>query len=539
MVLIDIKLNKLLLSFIKCIIFLILICFKLNIFSSELNFKDIVNFLKIPETNINGEVINEEIYFKYNTFVYSEPIKVRKKTNLQRFKEVSEKGKMVFNNKKGEFYILGENYNGEFVYNVYFPVDFIPETLPEKWEYVYYDSFKKSWEENCSYTEQCEYMKSNKLMFDKIDFDKRSADSYNLVEYNIIPNLFGLGRFRLNTPSTWKTMGIVTAKRRLKNGTIRDVIFKSNPMAVDASINSYVNVSQDLIMNELEDEKNIDLEFGAQLINLNKYTKIEHVKNIESYIYVNGEYVDKVCGSKIANVDKKISIAVSRDESLINGGSKKYEIEVKSFICTDFKFDDVMYDYIKRDFILKIAPKKLVPIKSIDLKLLYKKQDFNSNKDTLVVRPLVQTKITESSDSCGIIEKGRNIAIIFDYGVPVKYIDSINLYLNDTLLESEVLKNNDKYTILKINSINAKITIASWKYLREKCKSYFNIMKSDIGCRVNETNIIKVEVNLNINEKCYDYFVNFDLIDSYLDNINYKFEEDIINYYEINNVELL
>ena len=74
------------------------------------------------------------------------------------------------------------------------------------------------------------------------------------------------------------------------------------------------------------------------------------------------------------------------------------------------------------------------------------------------------------------------------------------------------------------------MTVASWFSLREKLGSYFEINSSDIGTRLDKPNLIKILVDLNVNNKEYEYIINFDAIDDYMKNINYRFKDYILNY---------
>ena len=133
----SVKINIKVVFRVLCILVVIYVLnsFSLNSnFSKSYSFEEIIDIIGIPKYNKKNEKINEEIYNRYNLFVYSSPENVLKESYLQRFKEVKEKGKYVYNKKRGEFYILGTNYEGEYVYNVYFPVDIVPETLPNTWK---------------------------------------------------------------------------------------------------------------------------------------------------------------------------------------------------------------------------------------------------------------------------------------------------------------------------------------------------------------------------------------------------------------------
>lgn len=494
------------------------------------SFNDIVDIIGIPRFNNNLEEINQEIYEKYNVFVYSNPVDIQKRTNLQRFKEVKDKGKYLYNGKQGEFYILGTNLTGKYVYNVYFPVDVIPESLPETWNYIYYKIFEDSWNSGYKFEEQIDYMKNTNLMFDKIDLVNKTCDSYDLVDYDIVPSKVGLGKFRLNTAATWKTMGIVTAKRRLRNGSIREVVFSTKPMALDADVSSKLEVKDEVYINEDEDEKEISIEFGAKAINLSKYAKPEHIKKINSEIYINGKYIDSISGNKTAEVDKKINFVVSRSKNNIDAENIVLKVEVKSYLYTEFLVDGLMYDFQTKEILVKIAPKKLVPIKYIKLNLLSKQNE------TLVISPLVQTIETKSAQSLGFIEHGRRLAIWLDLGIEIENIKNIIVYINTVKCNYNIIKKERTYLIFEpdLNEL-VHISISGINTLRNICDSYLEVEKNDIGKRVKEANKIDILVKLNITNREYKYTCSFDVFDNYLNNINYSYYNNIINYEEINN----
>ena len=519
------------------LLFLLVIIYILNyhplnkLIGKSYTFEEIIDIVGIPKYNKNNEKINKEIYNKYNLFVYSSPENIIKKTNLQRFKEVKDKGKYLYNKKKGEFFILGTNYEGDYVYNVYFPVDIVPESLPYKWNFIYYSSFEKSWNCNYLYIEQVEYMKETNLLFDKIDLKNKTCDSYNFVEYNISPIKYGLGKFRLNTLATWKTMGIISTKRRAKDGTIRDSVFATKPMAASANIKSWIDVKDKVDMGEDEDSVNIDISFGCNAINLSKYAKEYHIKNITSKIYINDKYVDSVSGSKTANLDKKIMFAISREKDEIRAKDVILNIRVESYMYTEFLIDGLMYDSCSREILVKIAPKKLVPINSIDIKLL------KVHNGALVVSPLVQTIKTNVENSSGIIEKGRYLALGLSLNLKREYYESFNIYVNNIKQEYEIIKDKNNIIILKLGvENNFNVSITTWKTLRDTYGSIFDVENQDIARRINKPNVIKIIVKLNVNEINYEYLTYVDTVDYYMDNINYKYFDNVTNFEELDNI---
>ncbi len=500
------------------ILIYLLLYFNILGYSYQLDFSNIIDMVGIPKLNKKGEILNEEIYKKYNIFVYSDPVSILKETNLQRFKEVKNDGKYLYNGKSGEFYILGTNFDGAYVYNVYFPVDFVPDTYPESWQYVISKDFESSWNQSYIYKEQLEYMKNAKLLFDKIDLINKTCNSYDLVEYNLSPLKDGLGKFRLNSLSTWKTMGIVTAKRRLKNGVIRDVIFMTKPMAVEANIYSYLNVQDEVYINETEDETSINIQFGSEVKGLTEYANQNQIKKIYSEIYINGVLVDTVSGSKITNVDKKIDFVISREKDNLSEQVMSYSLEVKSYLLTDFLEDGILCDKLEKNVVVKMAPRKLVPINDIKIKLLTLEENY------WVVSPLVQIDKL-NSETQGFFEQGRRIVLYIEGAKDFKRISDIKIYLNNIECKYNILKLDENYLYLEPDIVEKTyISLGGWKTMREEKESYFDVKKEDIGRRVKEPNEICIRV-LCTPGKEELYTLYFDVIDDYMSNLNRVFDK--------------
>lgn len=516
------KRNKLEYFFIKIfliyIILSIVTLFKSNIplvYSSDLDFSYIVDVVGIPKINKKGERINEEIYRKYNIFVYSDPIYILSKTNLQRFKEVEGKGKYSYNGKTGEFYILGTNFDGNYVYNVYFPVDFIPDSYPENWNYTNFKEFENSWNQSYTYNLQLEYMKNSKLLFDRIDLNNHTCDSYDLVEYNIVPAKYGLSKFRLNSFSTWKTMGIVTAKRRLRNGTLRDVIFMTKPMALDAKVESYIDIEDEAYISEEEDEVYLNFTFGAGVLGLTEYATKDQIKKIYSEIYVNGTFVDTVSGNKVDKIEKNIDFAISRKKDDLSGKTVTYTFEVRSYLVTDFKEDGILFNKLEKNVIVKMAPRKLVPVNDIKLKVLSLEDEF------LVANPLMKIANEDISTSQGVIEKGRRMVIYLEYGKDFNRVRNMKIYVNSEECSYEILKKDKKYMFIepKIED-KVYVNIGGWSKMRKEKENYFDVTREDIGKKTKEDNEIHIKVYYDIQKMEDAYIVTFGVMDEYIENID-------------------
>lgn len=498
------------------------------------NFKFVIDTIGIPQFNVYGEEINEEIYYTYNIFAYSGPLAVYSKTSTQRFKSVPDYGKWTENGgtykgtgNRGEYYVLGTSYSGSLINNVYFPVDAMPETTPDNWNYISFSGAYESWSDksNYKYNEQLEFMKNNNLLFDQLDYTNNTSNSYNLVEYAVNPIKVGLDKMMLNTSSTWKTMGIITAKRRNSKGQIRNAIFASKPIAASADVKSNLSLQDSFVLTEDEENINIPIAFGASAINLNNYANEKHIKEICSIIYIDGQEYARVSGSKTVSVDKNINFTVSRNEYNIPN-DYTLNIKVLSYLYTEFSVDGLMQNTLEKNITIKIQEKRIVPIKKSELKIL--KKENNS----MVVSPLVQTLITQNSSSTGFVEAGRNLALNLNLDINKEDISSTDIYLNNIKQDYELLKEEDNKIIISLNlPKNLENTLASWNYLRNKLNNYLDINFNSIGERVKAPNTLKVV--LKINDKEYYYEIKFDTIDEYGINMGYQFDNLVINKDEI------
>ena len=166
------------------IIFLLvqLICYcnnKIYAYSDEFNL--MIEAMDIEITNVNGLKLNEEVYNEYQLFVYGSPLIAYKG---QRWKNVEDghwsMGSGAWNGSgiRGEYWILGENYNGKEVHNHLFPVDIEPPTSPTQWRYAVISDALESWQDASKYMDdtQREYMLTQKLTRNNITYDLTVPD---------------------------------------------------------------------------------------------------------------------------------------------------------------------------------------------------------------------------------------------------------------------------------------------------------------------------------------------------------------------------
>ncbi len=519
-----------------CLILFIVILLENNIFAISDDFKFVIDTIGIPQYNVYNDEINEQIYYTYNIFVYSDPISMYLKTNTQRFKDVPNYGKWTKegaaysgSGTRGEYYVLGTSYSGKIIENVYFPVDSVPETTPNNWNFIAIDNAYSSWNDtnNYKYIEQLEYMKNTQLLFDDIDLKNNTSNSYNLIEYGITPTSIGLDKARLNTCSTWKTMGIVSSRRINNKGETRNAIFATRPMAASANIVSKIKVENDITL-ENEDDS-IKINFGANVVNLNDYAVPKHIKEITSILYINGKEYSRVSGSKTVDLDKEINFTVPKEIYDIPQ-NHTLNLKVLSYLYTEFSVDGLIKNTIEKNITIKIPDKPVVPINYIDIKILKKENN------TLVVSPLVQTLITNSMNSRGMVEAGRNLAIKINSNIAINEQDNIEFYINNNMINPELLMKEDNNYIYKVK-LDEKLenTLCSWNYLRNVTGDYFKVNFNDIGKRIEDPNVIRVKITYE--QSIYETYITFDSIDEFLINVGYEFSNDVININEINKEE--
>lgn len=512
--------------------FFFLVVFKAKCFGISDDFKFIIDTIGIPQYNVLGDEINEEIYIAYNLFVYSNPLAMYSRTDLQRFKAVTDKGKWCENagmyygvGKRGEYNILGVSYSGSIINNVYFPVDTVPETTPDKWEYVYVPGGYESWQDTSKYKyyEQLEYMKNTRLLFDRIDYKNNISDSYDLVEYNISSNSIGLDKTKLNAVSTWKTGGIVTVKRLNNNGQIRVATMYTKPMSADADIKSNLRVNNSLTFNQGE-EIEIPITFGSEAVNLSNYAKIEHIKKIYSVIYIDGKEISKVEGSKTDEIEKNISINFPKVK-FDKPGIYNINIKVSSYLYTEFSIDGLMQDTIEKNITIQIDEEKIVPVNNIDVKVLEKEND------DYILRDFIKTNCTLNS-SIGLIQNYKYIAINIKFNDKFNDRDNIKLYINDKEYKLEKIKEFSDSSIYRIKLEGCKNTVLGWNESRNRTGNYFYINFDDIGKRISEPNCLNVVTVNNLNK--YENKIYFDVIDDYRLNMNYILD-NVVNKEALSN----
>lgn len=325
-------------------IFLCVILFSLVVFSfygaktyayTE-EFSYLLETMEIPSNNVLGKEINEEIYQEYQLFVYGNPLEYYPG---QRWKDVLD-GHWTKNGTawrgsgiRGEYWILGTNYNGKEVHNHKFPVDIEPPTKPTEWRYAIIADALESWQQTEKYVDdiQREYMLTQKLM--------RNDTIYDITVEDI-----GLSKVRVENYATWKTKGTVYTQRYDINNKKWAANFMVPAMAADASLESYANfpLGTEYTLQDV-DNISIPIIYGAQVLNLTDYAKKEHVKEIKSELYINDNYIEEVSNIQALEISKDTMFRVNKNE-YANNAMIVLNVKVKSILVTTFITDGPLID---------------------------------------------------------------------------------------------------------------------------------------------------------------------------------------------------
>lgn len=310
--------------FITVIIFLIFTG-EANAAISE-NFAKTLEYMNIPESNIYGYEINEEIYNRYNIIVYGGPLNVKDKN--QRWKDVS-CGKWINENtgNKGEYRLLGYNVSGTLVNNELFPDDYVSGKTPEEWDYIVIEDALGSWNDTEKYQtqEQYNYMMNQKLM--------RNGIVYNLTAKDI-----GLEKARLEAYATWKTAGSIFTLKYDENGVLWGATFSVPPMAAEAKVNAILEFPNGMIYktDESAEKVIIPFKYGAEVTNLSGFANDSDINSLYSELEVQYQVYDKISGSKISKIIKNNEIVINRADF---NNANRIEIKVKNTSMLETCFD--------------------------------------------------------------------------------------------------------------------------------------------------------------------------------------------------------
>ncbi len=489
-----------------------------NVYAQNISsdFEFMIETIGIPKYNVHGNCISEKIYNIYNIFVYGEP-ELLFNNQSQRYKIV-ENGKYIYNSNNVEFNLLGYNYNGGIVHNFYFPVDFAPESTPNNWNFIYSPLAYNSWNDYYNIDKNgYEYMINTPMLFGQIDFVNNKTNPYNQIDYGITANKIGLDKAVLNTPSSFKTSGIITASRIAPNGSIRYAIYTTKPMASNCNVVSNLKVNDSYNMNSKEESIIIPINFGANITGLNEFATKNNIKELVSILYIDNVEISKISISREDYINKTYDFQVKR-EDLSETSNTPLDIKVESYFYTEFEVDGIFKDETNKTIYLTSEKQEI--IRSSSLYILEKQEDY-------ILTSLIKSKNKDNNiNSLGVVEKSRYLALTFTTN---KKIDCENtqIIINNKIAKHDILINNNEITVFKIEVNDLfENSLASWKYLRDKTLNYFDINFDDIGSRVSSPNEIVVLLN---NQK-YEFFIDV------IDELNYNFNYYLDGFYRTNEV---
>lgn len=490
------------------------------------NFKFVIETIGIPRYNVYGNEINEEVYKAYNIFSYGWPEELGSNVG-QRWKNnkygLWSKGNGAYNGygTRGEYNLLGRDYSGNIINNYYFPVDSLPTTTPDKWSYYSNPGAYESWNDTnkYKYKEQLEYMKNAKLVFCDISSRDNSDNPEKIREYNITASMIGLDKARLDVCSTWRSYGIIHTRRKINN-KIWYAVFLTKPMAADANVKGNLSASNNFVLKETDEYIEIEISYGAKIVNMSGYADKKHIKEIVASLYINDKEVDKVSGSKTENVGTKYTLKLSRDELKANQNN---QIIVKNncYAHTEFAADGLMQDSDQTIINIFVENEKVVPLKFNEIKILEKQNN------SLVVRPLAQANVSKQAESSGITEAGKYLLAKLKVNKKVEKnrLENIELKLDgEGIKEFEIVENSsEEFIIIKFKlPMFIDSTIYGWKSLRQAYGNYFNIKEEDIGKRISNPHTLEIKSKYQDFEEVDN--IKIDTIDDYITNINYTFE---------------
>ncbi len=512
---------------IKIVLFVLVICSVNKIYALTDEFIFTIETVGIPRYNSYGKEISEDVYIAYNIFAYSEPHKIS--GGNQRWKDskygywAKGKGRYIGSGTRGEYYVIGYTYSGEEIFNYYFPMDSIPTTTPDTWTFYSYPIAEESWQDTTmyKYEEQLTHMLKSKLMFNDLSSTAKANNPKYIKEYNITAEKIGKKKARLETAATWRTYGMISTRRKI-SGVIYKQVYLVKPMAADAEVKVSLDVENKYVLTEDNDELLIPIAYGVEILNMTGYANEKHVKEIKAMVYVDGERLDEISGSKITSVGGEYMLVITRD-NYPETPERTVTITVNGYMHTEFAVDGLMKDSVTQNISLTIEPKKISPLKDINFAILGKQ-----NK-TMVVRPLAQNIATNNCDTIGFIEAGKTLAVKLD--LSVDNVEKVEAKLGEKSVTVNTLVETKNKIIFGINiPEEISTTLYGENSLREEYSSYFNVNKANIGSRKNEPYILKIILTYSNNE--YIEEVKIDILDTFLSNMNS--ETHVTNSAEVN-----
>ena len=532
------------------------------------NFKEVINVMGIERYNNQGYEINEYIYYTYNQIVYGGPQDAINEPT-QRWKE-SEDGKWIVNGKKGEYRLLGYNNIGKVVNNHDFPMDIIPSTEPTQWRYATLVDAQESWDDisRFKFIEQKEYMQNINLMRDNIAYDITALD-------------IGLDKARLDSCSTWRTKGIIYTNRIDAYGKRWEATFVGPPIATNINFTNKVSTTSDTYtLAKHVYSKQIEVSYSAKVTGDLQYIKPEHVKKLESSIYINGFLLGTITSYDTLSHSGKKKFTIYHEDLLPN--SSKAIIDIRSKIYTDFTTDGPMY--AKNSCPVEIIVTRYEAANMVDRDILnesdYEEPEYkipqsnvevpeiseNSNVNVEVVRitkkdnqywaqEVNKCSATDNVNSLGFISAGQYIGIKISgdtniVSVNMKVVGDKSITTFDNLTKrfewdeptstgkSTLFDSLEDYTNLYNGNIvlektgeyvfetkylipyGTKQTLHSWNSLRDNGYNSFNINRDLILSRKHSPYILEFDIYRQIEEET-EYGTNIytkkDTLQKYLD----------------------
>ena len=487
------------------------------------SFSKTLELINIPEKNVDGYEINENMYKTYNLIVYGKPQDVIKN---QRWKDTPN-GKYIneTTKAKGEYRILGYALNGSVVNNELFPDDYVSGKSPEEWDYIVIDNAYSSWNDTSKYQteEQYNYMLNQKL--------SRNGTTYNLTAKDI-----GLTKARLEAFATWKTAGSIFTLKKDSKGIYWGATFSIPPMSANAEVNAILNFPNGLnyTINKETNTLEIPFSFGAEVSNLSEFAKVSDIKNLSSEIEVQYVSYDKISVEKQKAIIKDNKIIIDKSKY---SGIENIEIIVKNtaILETQFKSEAPMVDieevtlsinlegedkYISVRDINKRVSGEIPRPKITSIKLYRKSVNGIDDKQKLLVAKktnteficpgqvlIVEATIINDPDSVSFYIEGDSKIQTYDeltkkflYDEPKSrreklIFGSLTEQKKSYKLPRSMNEENGKYVLQYVIPYNTKQTIHSWSTLRNENKNGLEINKEKLLTRISSPYKIKIRAS--------------------------------------------
>ena len=320
-------------------------------FAYSSGFEYMIKTLEIPEKNVSGYYINEDIYNKYNLLVYGNPLFMTKK---QRWKE-TDIGNWQYNGGawngegiRGEYWILGETYAGKEVHNELFPDDYTSGISPLDWNYIEITDADDSWLDVSKYQteKQKEYMLNQKL-------------ARNNVTYDLTANQIGINKARAESFATWKTKGSIYTRKVDDKGIIWGATFNVPPMAADATLDAMLSFENGLKYSIAEDENEINIKifYGANIKNISEFVSKEDIKSIKAELILDNQNVESFSREKVLSISNEYNLKINK-ATYANQSSIEIAVKCNAIAETCFESDMPMYDSKEEILIIYIGEKE-------------------------------------------------------------------------------------------------------------------------------------------------------------------------------------